>query len=69
MLKKESDLSYTIYQSIIKAAEENDYDALKESLTKIQGEELSSCMNTSLKILEKHLTYIKNTFGSGAENH
>lgn len=54
--------TYAIYQAIIKAVEENDYDALSEILNKKISKDISSYMRTSLKTLKKHLPYIKNTF-------
>lgn len=55
-------VNYDLYQSILKAVNDNDYDQLKEILTKKQSKEVSSFMKTSLKTLRKHLPYIKNTF-------
>lgn len=54
--------NYDLYQSILKAVNDNVYDQLKEILTKKKSKEVSSFMNTSLKTLRKHLPYIKNTF-------
>ena len=54
--------TYAIYQAIIKAVEENDYDALSEILNKKISKDISSYMRTNLKTLKKHLPYIKNTF-------
>lgn len=54
--------NYDLYQALLKAVNDNDYDELKKILTKKQSKEVSSYMNTSLKTLRKHLPYIKNTF-------
>lgn len=54
--------TYILYQSIIKAVEENDYDKLKEIVNETPSKDVSSLMETSLKTLRKHLSYIKNTF-------
>lgn len=54
--------TYSIYQSIIKAVEENNYDKLTEILNKKIDKNISSYMKTSIKTLKKHLPYIKNTF-------
>lgn len=64
MLDYDSILSatYAIYQSIIKAVEENNYEKLSEILSKKTNKETSSYMKTSLKTLKKYLPYIKNTF-------
>src|SRR5699024_2757594 len=57
MLDYDSILSatYAIYQSIIKAVEENNYEKLSEILSKKTNKETSSYMKTSLKTLKKYL--------------
>ena len=62
MLDYDAILSTTIYQSIIKVIEENNYDKLSELLNRQINEEVSAYMKISLKTLKKYLPYIKNTF-------
>ena len=54
--------TYSIYQSIIKTVEENNYDKLTEILNKNIDKNSSSYMKTSIKTLKKHLPYIKHLF-------
>lgn len=59
---KELETTYRVYQSIIKAVEENDHKRLESIVTQSYSSDLSSYMKTSLKTLRKHLKMIKNTF-------
>lgn len=54
--------TYDVYQAIIKAVGENDYEGLERLVTQSYSNGLSSYMKTSIKTLKKHLPHIKNTF-------
>jgi len=56
------DHTYSVYQSLLKAIEDNDYARLKDIVYKKHPEEVSSFMKKSLKTLKKHLSFIQHTF-------
>lgn len=53
--------TYTLYQSLLKAIHDNDYQAFRQ-LINTSYSELSGYMQTSLKTLRKHQSFIQNTF-------
>lgn len=53
--------TYDVYQEVLWAISQNDFDLLTQILSKKQTK-ISKKMKTSLATLKKHLPYIKNTF-------
>lgn len=53
--------TYTLYQSLLKAVHDNDFQTFNQ-LIHTDDSNLSGYMQTSLKTLRKHQTFIQNTF-------
>lgn len=59
---EELTINYKLYQQLLKAMNNRDFDALEKALQTHSNQMLSTYMKTSLKTLRKHLPYIKNSF-------
>lgn len=53
--------NYEFYQSILESIQDKDFHKLKSILSKINTNNLSKSMKTSVKTLKEHLPYIKNS--------
>ena len=64
MLNYNSELraNYRLYQTLLRAMTNRDFNALAATLEKRNTNLISSYMKTSLKTLRKHLPYIENSF-------
>lgn len=64
MLGYDPDLkaNYTLYQDLLRAMTNRDFNALESILERRSSTLISSYMKTSLKTLRKHLPYIENSF-------
>lgn len=54
--------NYKLYQTLLRAMTNRDFNALVATLEKRNTKLISSYINTSLKTLRKHLPYIENSF-------
>ena len=59
--------TYWVYQELLYAFKKNNFDLLNKSL-RIQNNNISSYMKTSIKTLLEFLPYIKNTFNNNYHN-
>jgi len=54
--------NYKVYQKLLRALKERDYDTLKYALHSDLSKDISSYIRTSIHTLKKHLPYIANSF-------
>ena len=64
MLNYDNELrvNYDVYQLLLQAIQNKDYQVLKSVLNTVKSPLLSSYMKTSIRTLKKYLPYIKNSF-------